>query len=173
MSTQKVSLSSVVKAQSVSSIVPRYDGWPTKVRSWIKAINKYGMITQRDDEKLKLLPFQMADGPLSDYAHRWLSTHQDRPWVDLRTELQSRFAEVIDKSYALGLLHRINQDKNKIVVIYAEHLLNLAEDAFQGEGLNVAEQAPIERQLVGYFTDGLCHDYLKIKVMRENPKVLR
>ena len=75
-----------------------------------------------------------------------------------------------DKSYTLGLLRRIKQDKNKNVVIYAERLLNLAEDAFQGEGLNVAEQAPIERELVGYFTDGLCHDYLKIKVMRENPK---
>ena len=114
----------------------------------------------------------MADGPFSDYVHRWLSTHQDRPWVDLRTELQSRFAEVIDKSYALGLLPRIKQDKHENV-IYAERLLNLAEDAFQGEGLNVAELAPIERQLDGYFTDGMCHDYFKIEVMREDPEELR
>ena len=92
MSTQKVSLSSVVQGQSVSSIVPRYDGWPTKFKSWIKAINKYRIITQRDDGKLKLLALQMADGPLSDYVHRWLSTHQDYPWVDLCTELQSLFA---------------------------------------------------------------------------------
>ena len=56
--------------------------------------------------------------------------------------------------------------------IYAERLLNLAQDAFQGEGQNAAELAPIERQLVGYFKDGLVHNYLKIKVMRENPEDL-
>ena len=44
------------------------------------------------------------------------------------------------------------------------------EDAFQGQGQNLGELAPIERQLVGYFTNGLYYDYLKIKVMRENPK---
>ena len=64
--------------------------------------------------------------------------------------------------------------------IYAERYLNLAQDAFQGEGQNAAELAPIERQLVGYFErqlvgyfkDGLVHDSLKIKVMRENPEDL-
>ena len=46
MTTQLVSLSSIVQAQSVSSIVPRFDSTPTKFKSWTKAINKYGMITQ-------------------------------------------------------------------------------------------------------------------------------
>ena len=27
----------------------------------------------------------------------------------------------------------------------------------------------MQRQLVGFFIDGLAHDYLKMKVMRENP----
>ncbi|MEW8547733.1 MAG: hypothetical protein AB2693_29850 [Candidatus Thiodiazotropha sp.] len=168
-----MSLSSVVQAQSVAAIVPRFDGTPTKFKAWIKALSKYGMLTACDDEKLKLLALQTSEGPLSDYIHRWLSANQDRPWADLRTELQSRFAEVIDKSYALGLLRRIRQEKDENVQIYAERLLNLAEDAFQGEGQNPGELAPIERQLVGYFTDGLYYDYLKIKVMRENPDELR
>ena len=88
-------------------------------------------------------------------------------------ELQSRFAEVIDKSYALGLLRQIRQERNENVQIYAVRLLNLAEDDFQGEGQNLAVLAPIERQLVGFFTDGLYYDYLKIKVMRENTEELR
>ena len=33
--------------------------------------------------------------------------------------------------------------------------------------------AAIERQLVGFFIDGLAHDYLKMKVMRENPATLQ
>ena len=56
--------------------------------------------------------------------------------------------------------------------IYAEQLLNLAQDGFQGEGQNAAELAPIERQLFGYFKDGLVHNSLKIKVMHENPEDL-
>ena len=88
----------------------------------------------------------------------------------MRTELQSRFTEDIDKSYALWLLGRIRQERNENVQIYAEQLLNLAD--FQGEGQNLAELAPIERQLVGFFTDCLYYDYLKIKVMRENPEAI-
>ncbi|MES9970286.1 MAG: hypothetical protein ABW092_09645, partial [Candidatus Thiodiazotropha sp.] len=90
LSNQLVSLSSVVQAQSVAAIVPRFDGTPTKFKAWIKALSKYGMLTACDDEKLKLLALQTSEGPLSDYIHRWLSANQDRPWADLRTELQSR-----------------------------------------------------------------------------------
>ena len=80
---------------------------------------------------------------------------------------------MIDKSYALGLLRRIWQERNENVQIYAEQLLNLAEDELQGEGQNPAELAPMERQLVGFFTDVLFYDYLKIKAIKENPEKLR
>ena len=43
----------------------------------------------------------------------------------------------------------------------------------QGEGQNPAKLAPIEPQLVGYFTDGLIYAYLKIKAIKENPEKLR
>ena len=55
-----------------------------------------------------------------------------------------RFAKVIDKSYALGLLLRIWQERNENVQIYAEQLLNLAEDVLQGDCQNPRELAPIE-----------------------------
>ena len=97
-----------------------------------------------------MLALQTADGPLSDYIHRWLSAHQDQTWLQLQVELQSRFAEVIDTGYALVLLCRIRQERAENFQIYAEQLLNLAEDAFQGEGQNPAELSPIELQLVGF-----------------------
>lgn len=52
LSTHLISLSSVVQAQSVSAIVLRFDGTPTKFKAWIKAISKNGMLTACDDEKL-------------------------------------------------------------------------------------------------------------------------
>ena len=144
----------------------------TGISDEMTIVNKYGIITGCNDDKLKMLALQTADRPLSLYIHSRLSAHQDQTWLQLQTELQSRFAEVIEKSYALWLLRRIRQERNENVQIYAERLLNLAEDNFQGEGQNSAELAPIERQLVGFFTDGLYYDYLKIKVMRENPEEL-
>ena len=135
------------------------------------SVIKYGMITGCIDDKLKMLALQTADRPLSAYIHSWLSAHQDQMLLQLRTELQSRLAEVIDMSNALWLLHRIRQERNENVQLYAERLLNLAKDDFQGEGQNPADLAPIEQQLVGFFTDCLYYDYLKIKVMRENPEL--
>ena len=61
-----------------------------------------------------------------------------------------------------------NTDEN--VQLYAERLLSLAEEAFTGQNDRVAG---IERQLVGFFVDGLVHDYLKMRVMRENPARLQ
>ena len=145
----------------------------TGISDEMTTVNRYSMITGCNDDKLKMLALHTADRPLSQYIHSWLSAHQYQKWLQLRTELQMRFAEVIDKSYALWLLRRIRQERNENVQIYAERLLNLAEDDFQGEGQNPAELAPIERQLVGFFTDGLYYDYLKTKVMREKPEELR
>jgi hypothetical protein len=48
-------------------------------------------------------------------------------------------------------------------------LLSLAEQAYEG-----AEDARVtEGQLIGFFTDGLYSDRLKIKVMRDDPKTLQ
>ena len=69
------------------------------------------------------------------------------------------------------MLRRVRQEKNESVQLYAERLLAIAEDAFQGQ--DQADLAAIERQLVGFFIDGLVYDYLKMKVMRENPDRLQ
>ena len=77
-------------------------------------MNKYGMITGCNDDKLKMLALQTADRPLSDYIHSWLSAHLDQMWLQLRMELQSRFAEVIDKSNALGYYAELDKKETKM-----------------------------------------------------------
>ena len=52
--------------------------------------------------------------------------------------------------------------------VYTERLYALANDAFAK-----VDKAVIESQLVGFFIDGLYHDFLCIKVMRENPKTFQ
>jgi len=50
--------------------------------------------------------------------------------------------------------------------MFAERMLTLAADAYDGQPGGVAGA---DMQLIGFFVDGLAFDYLKMKVMRENP----
>ena len=68
------------------------------------------------------------------------------------------------------LLRMVKQKSDENVQLFAERLLALAEEAFIGQ---TGGTTAIERQLVGFFIDGLAHDYLKMKVMRENPNTLQ
>ena len=68
------------------------------------------------------------------------------------------------------MLRKKKQKPEENVQLYAERLLSLAEEAFTGQNGGVAA---IERQLVWFFIDGLAHDNLKMKVMRENPATLQ
>ena len=58
---------------------------------------------------------------------------------------------------------------NKICPVFAERLLALSEEAFAGQQGGVQS---VETQLIGVFVDGLMYDYLKMKVMRDNPQTL-
>ena len=67
------------------------------------------------------------------------------------------------------LLRKVKQAPHENMQLFAERLLTLAEEAFAGQpgGLPV-----VETQLTGLFIDGLAHDFLKMKVMRDNPNTL-
>ena len=79
-----------------------------------------------------------------------------------------RFAEVNDPHHAFTMLHKARQVKYESVQVYAERLYALANDAFAK-----ADKAVVKSQLVGFFIDGLYHDFLHRKVMRQNPKTLQ
>ena len=85
-------------------------------------------------------------------------------WQELKQQLTLRFAEVTDEQHAFALLQRVRQERDACVPLFAVRLQTLANEAFpEGQG------GPVQRQLVGFFIDGLAHNYLKMKVMRENP----
>ena len=62
------------------------------------------------------------------------------------------------------LLCYIGKASLKLVCkVYADSLYTLANDA-------KVDRAVLESQLVGSFIDGMYHDFLSLKIMRENPK---
>ena len=66
------------------------------------------------------------------------------------------------------MLCKARQTKSETVQVYAERLYALANDAFAK-----VDKGVVESQLVGFFIDGLFHDYLRMKVMMENPKMFQ
>ena len=73
-----------------------------------------------------------------------------------------------DSHHSFTMLRKARQSKYETVQIYAERLYALANDAFVK-----MDKVFVESQLIGFFIDGLYHDFLRIKVMRENPRTFQ
>ena len=87
-----------------------------------------------------------------------LKVSQHTNWDQTKTELRSRFGQ----QHAMLLLRCLKQKSSEIIQVYAERLLAIAEDAFDGPD-------QLQRHLIGYFIDGLIQDYIMMKVVRDNP----
>ncbi|VDI20174.1 Hypothetical predicted protein [Mytilus galloprovincialis] len=120
---------------------------------------------------VKMICYQTSVGPVSDFIARWLrETDQvNNNWDNLKTQLNFRYGHIPDASYAFELLNKVNQKIGENVPIFGERILTLATDAFRGQDIN---QPIVQLQLVNFFINGLYQDYLRMKIMRENPQTL-
>lgn len=162
---QMTNLSTTMGAQGVAKIVEKFDGSkPKEFKDWIKSIEKFGDLTRVPAERTKFIAYQASRGPVSDFIKRYMENHGDHTWVQIKAELKLRFGEVVDAQHARLLLRRVRQKPFETVQVYAERMLNLGEDAFEG-----LDQRAVQAELIGYFVDGLRENPLKLKIMRENP----
>lgn len=113
--------------------------------------------------------FEDKQGAVSDFTQKILTNAPSRQQqLDaLKKELSARFAEVTDSQHAFMILLKCRENKDENVQVYAERLLNLAEEVFPEGGPSV------QGQLVGAFADGLASDRLRLKVMRDNQAIVR
>lgn len=162
---QITSLTTTVGAQGVAKIIPSFDGSePKKFKEWVKDIEKHATLTGVTSERVRFIAYQASSGPVSDFLKRHLNAHRDADWPAIRQELRLRFGEVVDSQHALLLLRKCKQKHSETIQVYAERLRALGEEAFEDQATDL-----MESQLVGYFIDGLAHDYMKMKVMRARP----
>lgn len=163
-------LSNKLSAQSINQVVPKFSGDTSKFRTWIKQIEKYVLLANMGREEAKLVAYQASDPPVSDFIHRWLESNEDNEhagWNQLKEQLTARFAEVIDSQHTFELISKIKQRPGETVPIFAERLYNLAEEVFKDQNVMLPI---IQSQLVNFFINGLLLDYLKMKIMRDNPQ---
>ena len=155
----------VLQRQSIIQAVKPFAGDPSRFREWIKNIEKHALLTGGDEANKIIIAYQSSSGIVSDFIRRFLDTPGDnRTWVELKRQLGVRFAEVSDEQHAFALLQRTKQSRNESVPVFAERLQTLAVEAYP-DGL----AGPVQRQLIGFFVDGLEQDGLKMKLMRDNP----
>ncbi|XP_053387151.1 uncharacterized protein LOC128550971 [Mercenaria mercenaria] len=176
LAIQLKNVSTAIGTQSVQHMISKFDGKSEDFKSWVKSIEKYSILNDLNDERKKLICYQTATGPVSDFIHRFINENQDCTWAALKHALFTRFSEIHDSQHALYLLQKIKQKPDENVNVYAERLLTLAEDAYenQDQGQNhIANLAVIQKQLIGHFLDGLTENFLKMKVMRDSPETLQ
>ena len=118
----------------ISHVVPNFDGKQAEFHNWIKAIEKYALLARLPDDQKRFIALQSSSGLVADFLQRYLNSHPGCKWDMLKQELSARFALVSDSMHALTLLGRIRQGRNENVQIFAERLLNLAQQAFQDQG---------------------------------------
>ncbi|MEW8543127.1 MAG: hypothetical protein AB2693_06290 [Candidatus Thiodiazotropha sp.] len=165
LTNQMSNLTSAIGAHGISQFITPFEGEPAKFKPWVKSIEKYALLTKLTDERTIYVAYQSARGGVSDFISRLINV-PGQTWANLKAELTARFAEITDHMQAFSLLRKVRQGSTENVQLYAERLLALARDAFEGQDGN---NNAVERQLIGFFADGLYHDYLRIKVMRDNP----
>ncbi len=164
---QMLGLSTTVGAQGVAKVIPCFDGECKQFNEWIKSEEKNSRLVGVDDKSISLVAYQSSKGYVSDYLRRYLDANPDKSWQEVKANLTARFAEVGDPQHALLLLRRVKQTPHGTIKVFAERLIAIGDDAFEGQ-----PAAAKDRQLIVYFIDGLFFDNLKMKIMGDNPATL-
>ncbi|ESO91883.1 hypothetical protein LOTGIDRAFT_163245 [Lottia gigantea] len=165
-----VGLSTTLKHHGVSSLVERFSGDPKNYSDWMKSIEKYALLADIPDAKIKYIAYQSSSGTVSDFLARFLPENPYSSWTEVKRELATRFDTITDAQHALVVLQTARQKSEENVQIFAERLLTLATKAYSSTEIDLV---PVQRQPITVFLNGLTKDYLKLKLMRENPATLQ
>ena len=163
---------STLSQQGINSIVEKFNGETNACRSWISSLEKFGDIYELDDSTRINAALLMSTSAVEDFIRRWkLGTPvEQQTWVNLSTELMSRFGAIVDSNHALDLLRNLKQGKLETISLFAERIFRLSLDAYSREEMaDPASYAMAQRQLVNCFVDGINDRSIKLKLMRQMP----
>ena len=121
------------------------------------------------------IAYVTSTGSVELFIKRYLEQKENEfelpRWSELKGLLQKRFADTSDPAQAMAILRKIKQKPDESVQIFSERFLRIAEDAYPSAACeNEAARKILEKQLVDIFCDSLYYDYLRLKVMREEPR---
>ena len=147
-----------------------YPGEPKRFKECIKSIEKYALLTTAYGVQTKHIAYQASKGAVSDIIHHNITANPNNTWNWLKNELSARFAEMQDSQHAFTLLRQTKQKPCETVQVYAERIFALVQEPFSGQQGGLGS---VESQIIDFFVDGLHHDFLKMKVMHDNPNTFQ
>ena len=147
-----------------------FDGKREEFRPWIKHVEKNAFLAGIDEIGVKKLAFQTSSGAPSEFIKRNIKETPAQTWGELKTELGKRFGEISTYEVAIAKIKHIRQNEKETVQTYAERIMVEVED---WPSVNETETVFMNKQLINLFVDGLNSDAIKLKIMRQEPKLLR
>ena len=102
-------LATNVGTQGVGTKIEVYSGEPKVFKEWIKAMEKYALLTNADGAQTKFIAYQASKGAVSDFIHCYITTNPNSTWNQLKDELSDRFLEIQDSQHAFTLLRQTRQ----------------------------------------------------------------
>lgn len=171
MIRQLEAVKGALDTQTVSQVVKSFEGNnPKQYRSWVRDIEKFVTLNNVPPARVIMVAYQASGGIVSEFLARYIEHGAGLDWPTAQRALAVRFGEIVDEQHALTLLARVKQNRNEPVLVYAERLQAMACEAFPAPAER--NHPAVQRQLVGYFVDGLGQDTLKRKILRENSQTL-
>ena len=161
------SLSFQISNKNLSSDIEAFHGSPEKFKDWIKSIEKYCLINQRDEDGKMAIAFQTSRGVVSDYIFRWQSeTNQiNKSWASLKRELIFRFSPIVDQKHARNVLRLSKQKQDESIIAFSTRLYNLSLEAYDAQVLG----EHMQEELTDIFIDGIRNQKLRFKLMERKP----
>ncbi|KAK3108899.1 hypothetical protein FSP39_018195 [Pinctada imbricata] len=154
-------------------VVRSFEGDSSQFKEWVKEIEKYAHMARLDNTDIPRIVLMTCKGTVGDFVKRYLEEIESEgeipDWTNLKRLMQKRYAEITDNQRAMTELRKIKQTPEESVQLYSERLLRLAEDAYTAP-FDETEYAFIQKQLVDIFCDGLFYDYLRMRVLRCDPR---
>lgn len=158
-------------AVPINQVITIFEGDPGKFKQWIKDIEKYAKMSDMNNEDIPKIAYVTCKGSVGDFIKRYLTEIEasgELPsWNDLKQFLKYRFAEITDSQHALAIMRKMRQNSN--VQIFAERILQVAEDTYTSEiwTLKLFKNSGYTFLLMGYHLI-----FLRMKVLRENSNTL-
>ena len=164
-------LTDAINTHSIAQPIETFDGDAKKFSQWVKDIEKYSVLKGLEDKGTVGVAYQSARGGVSDYIQRMLKAEPGVTWKKLKSELTIRFAEISDVAQGFHVLRRLKQKSTESVQLFAERMFSLASEVFRDQ--TDGQSAAIDNQMVGFFTDGLIEDRVRMKLLRDNPSTFQ
>ena len=159
------------------SVVPLFNGDAENFRQYVKGVERYSHLARLNDSDIPRIVHMTCTGLVADFVNRYFDACQSEnvsiSWKVLKAMMAKQFGQVIDSQHVMSILRTLRQGQDETVQMYFEKFIQIAKDAYPSVESHEKVQTLIQKQLLDMFCDGLCHDFIRLKILKADPESLK